>query len=411
MLFIFIIRPVIDLAWNHILFMNMNLAGLTAVFIIILSIIHFLIHPHIIINKTVFAGVLYVIHIGIVALLNFTALVDLNYTLRLLSEIMYLVIVAPHISIKKLNKCILLFTIMTLIPIFITYFQTIGIIPYTYFDYINGIQICRGSGGYHQPSVLTRFCSVGLLYTFYMLEDMQLSQKLKIFLYLYIALNVLAIILSYHRTGYLLVFAEIVLWLFLKNQKNLPKFICNALIGIISILVGFTLIYKLGILSINLSTFSSMLSISNIFTFSDGKIEFGLRGRGKVIEILKQGFALNPWCYTFFGNGVNTNPVTGIAIPTADMEVIRVLWNGGIIGMGIWLSHFISLKRSIFKYKNIETIESLYRLGTCLFWIFIIWGLTIEATNSPNLMYHVYLICGIFCYKSPFHNRILKNNE
>lgn len=165
MLFIFIIRPVIDLAWNHILFMNMNLAGLTAVFIIILSIIHFLIHPHIIINKTVFAGVLYVIHIGIVALLNFTALVDLNYTLRLLSEIMYLVIVAPHISIKKLNKCILLFTIMTLIPIFITYFQTIGIIPYTYFDYINGIQICRGSGGYHQPSVLTRFCSVGLLYT------------------------------------------------------------------------------------------------------------------------------------------------------------------------------------------------------------------------------------------------------
>lgn len=79
--------------------------------------------------------------------------------------------------------------------------------------------------------------------------------------------------------------------------------------------------------------------------------------------------------------------------------------------MCIWLVHFISLKKAVARYKNVEGVDSLYRLATCMFWIFIIWGLTIEATNSPNLMYHVYLICGVFCYKSPVTNRMTENSD
>lgn len=198
--------------------------------------------------------------------------------------------------------------------------------------------------------------------------------------------------------------------LFEKSEK-IGIFIGKALIGISAILIGFALIYKLGFLSINLSTLSSMLSVSNIFIISEGKVKFVLRGRGKIIETLKQGFDKNPWYSTLFGNGVNTNFATGIAIPTADMEIIRVLWNGGVIGMVLWLLHFISLKICIVKHKNARKFNRLYRLAACMFLIFIIWGFTIEATNSPNLMYHVYLICGIFCYKSQNNYRMSDSNE
>lgn len=122
-----------------------------------------------------------------------------------------------------------------------------------------------------------------------------------------------------------------------------------------------------------------------------------------------QGFIQNPWYYTVIGNGINTNPVTNIAIPTADTEFIKVPWNGGIIGMCIWLLHFISLKIAVSKHEKTKTVDSLYRLATCIFWIFIILGFTLEVTNSPNLMHHVYLICGVLCYKSPLPNEISGN--
>lgn len=411
LLFLFIVRPVIDLAWGRTIFMNLNLAGLIAVFTIVLTVIYFIVRPTMSVNVTVYTGILYAAYIGYITILNFTALNDLDYTLRLMSELAFLIVVAPRISHEKLNKCILLFTIMTLIPIFITYFQAMGIVPYTYFDWVNGVKISRGSGGYRQPSVLTRFCSVGLLYTFYLFENEQLNRNIKRILGVYIALNITAVFLSYHRTGYLLVLIEIVLWIYLKNAKKLSGFICKALIATVLILIVFGVIYKLGLLSIDLSTVKSMLSISNIFTISDGKITFGLRGRGRMIETLKLGFAENPWFYTLFGNGVAVNAVTGIGMTVADMEFIRVLWNGGVVGMCIWLVHFISLKKAVARYKNVEGVDSLYRLATCMFWIFIIWGLTIEATNSPNLMYHVYLICGVFCYKSPVTNRMTENSD
>lgn len=411
LLFLFIIRPVIDLAWERTIFMGMNLAGLIAVFTIILTVTYFIAWPTMPVNVTVCTGILYATYIGYITLLNFTSLGDLDYALRLVSELAFLIVVAPRISPEKLNKCILLFTIMTLVPIFITYFQVIGIVPYTYFDYVNGVKISRGSGGYRQPSVLTRFCSVGLLYTFYLFENERLSRNIKKILCVYIVLNIIAVMLSYHRTGYLLVFVETVLWLYLKNAKKMSRFIGKTLAGIILILIAFTVIYKLGLLSIDLSTLKSMLSISNIFTISDGKITFGLRGRGRMIETLKLGFIENPWYYTLFGNGVAINAVTGIGMEVADMEFIRVLWNGGVVGMCIWLIHFISLKKAVAKYKNVENIDSLYRLATCMFWIFIIWGLTIEATNSPNLMYHVYLICGVFCYKPLVTDGKIKSNH
>lgn len=221
LLFVFAIRPIIDLAWKYIILLNMNLAGLTAIIIIILSILYFTFYPKLSLSFTSCIGIIYVIYIGTITLINSSSLIDFNYSLRLMSEIVFLIVIAPHISIKKLDTLLLLFTITTLVPIFITYFQTMGIIPYTYFDYINGVQICRGSGGYRQPSVLTRFCSIGLLYTFYMLEDKKMSKSKKSLLIIYIILNILAIILSYHRTGYLLVIIETLYWLYLKNQKKL----------------------------------------------------------------------------------------------------------------------------------------------------------------------------------------------
>ena len=398
-LFLFIVRPIVDLAWQKNLFMGMNLAGLVAILIILMTVVYF---PFRMGTKYCFAfisGLIYIFYIFLCTVLNCTTFTDFNYFLRLLSEFSFLVIVAPRLSLNKMNHVIGFFVIVTLVPIFITFLQVAGVVKYTYFDYLQGTVISRGSGGYRQPSVLTRFCSIGLLYALYLLEIIGKCDKRRVLLWAYIGLNLAAVIFSYHRTGYFLVVFIVGLWFFLKDRKRVMKLLFMGGLALCSVVIVFAVLYKLQLISVKLSVLKDMLSLSNIVSrAADGSINGILRGRGKILSLLFEGFRTNPFRYTLFGNGVNENPVTHIAIVGADMELIRVLWNGGIIGAVLWFIHFVSMFFDIARWRREKGINAFYRLAMVMFWCFIVWGLCIEATESPDLMYHVYLVCGWMCF-------------
>lgn len=408
LIFLFAIRPVIDLAWEEEFLLGMNLAGIVATFIIALTIIYGFKQREItkIRSLSVGTGLLFFAYIAIITLINTTQLSDYNYAIRLLSELAFLIIVAPHISLKNLNKLMIWFLVVTLVPILLTYGQVAGIVEYTYFDYVDGNQISRGSGGYRQPSVLTRFCSIGLLYALYLLEIRKGEVKYRFFLYTYMVLNLIAVIFSYHRTGMFLVFFLTILWYLLKEKRRLSSGVIKVVFATGGIFAVAILVYHMNLISVELSVIQSMLSLDNIIAISSsGSYQFSLRGRGDILLVLVNGLVNNPLIYSIFGNGVAQNAVTHITIDPADMEFIRVLWNGGIIGCLLWLWHFVTIKRNIDRWKNEKRISSFYRLAICMFWCFIVWGLCIEATESPNLMYHVYLICG-WC---SFKRNVIKN--
>ena len=397
LLLIFVFRPIFDLAWNTNFFWGLNLSGIIALFTIVLMIMYICFHKKIRVDRTLQWGMVYAFHIGVVTLINMQTYSELNYFLRLLSEMAFLLIVPRKLTRKELERCILLFLIATLVPIVITYLQDMGICSFTYFDTVSRRKINRGSGGYRQPSVLTRFCTIGLLYAFYLLERKK-NIGIRIFLYVYMVMNVIAVFLSYHRTGYLLVVIIIVMWFYLKEKERFIKMLKGMFLMGSALIILFIIVYNVGIIAVDLSILESMFSLDNVVTISEsGKMTLVLRGRGSLLEVLLQGMRENPWYYTFFGNGVNTNRVSGIKMTFADMEIIRVLWNGGILGGGIWLLHFGNMRIAIQKQKNNSHVKDIYRLATCMFWVFILWGITIETTNSPNLMYHVYVICGLLC--------------
>lgn len=398
-LFLFIVRPIVDLAWQKSLFMGMNLAGLMAILIILMTVVYFPFRMGTKYSFTFISGLIYIFYICLCTVLNCTTFNDFNYFLRLLSEFSFLVIVAPRLSLNKINQVMGFFVIVTLVPIFITFLQVAGVVKYTYFDYLMGTVISRGSGGYRQPSVLTRFCSIGLLYALYLLEIIGKRDKRRIFLWAYIGLNLAAVIFSYHRTGYFLVVFIIGLWFFLKDKKRALKLLLRGTAALCGMLIVFVLLYKLQLISVKITVLKEMLSFSNIVSRNaDGSINGILRGRGKILNDLFEGFRTNPFRYTLFGNGVNENPVTHIAIVGADMELIRVLWNGGIIGAMLWFTHFVSMFEDIVRWRKEKGINVFYRLAMVMFWCFIVWGLCIEATESPDLMYHVYLVCGWLCF-------------
>ena len=399
---IFITRPVIDLFWNKTIVFGLNTAGIISIIVIFLSLVYVLANKTILkkMNRIVSSSILLICLTTFSTLFNIESFSDLDFVLRLASSVCFLMVLVPRLSEKEFDTCLKGFMIFSIIPICLTYLQAMGFIEYTYWDYVNGIKIARGSGGYRQPSVLTRFCAFSILYGFYFLETQCKNVYKKLYIYIYIIMSLIAVFLSYHRTGYFLIILLTFVWFYLRYKRELGNYIVKvAGIGIL-ILIVFVVLYAGGAFSIDLDTFRKMLSINNIFVVKDGKVDLILRGRGRIIGTLILGIKQNPIINTILGNGVGTNSVTGITINTADMDFIKVLWSYGVIGVFVWIYHLYAIRKSIQYAKKQESLSPRVRLAVCVFISLIIWGFTLEATFTPNIMYHVYVVCGYAYYEA-----------
>lgn len=391
LLFIFVFRPIIDLAWNDTLFGGLNLAGIVSILMILLTGLYLLQTKKLKIDGVVESGLFLVAYSFFITLFNFSSFADFDFSLRLLSALCFYIVVTIEIKEEELEKSLKWFMIITLVPIILTYLQSFGLVEYTYFDYINDEKVMRGSGGYHQPSVLTRYCIFGLLYTYYFLEKNKLKGKKSLFLYIYICLNLVAVFLSYHRTAYMLLVLVTLYWFYLQNKGKIQRYIPKIIaLGFVAIVV-FIGLYAAGVFTLDLDMFKSLLSVDNFIRIRDGKYYLHLRGRGSLIQLLIDSFSDNPWYNVVFGNGVNINKVSRIDMSVADMDFIRILWHVGFVGFVFWIYHIYKLKLNIKKAIKEDVWK---RMAKCMFLLFLVWGFTIEATSTPNLMCHIYLICG-----------------
>lgn len=396
--FIFGIRPIIDLFWNKDIISGINLAACTAGMMIVLSFEELIRKKRLFINPMICSGILIILHTGVMTLLFANNIWDYNYIIRLTSGMVILIVAIPMFNQKEFEKCLFVFILATTIPILFTFLQNAGMVQFTYFDYVGGHRISRGSGGYHQPSVLTRFCIFGLLYTLYFLDSKWKSNRQKIFAYIYILLNISAIFLSYHRTGYLLAVCIPGLWFFLKYRDCPGRFFITVfIISTAGVLLFFGL-YSFGVFSIDLSIFQKLLSLRNIARFENGHFRLAMRGRDVFVIALFNSYAKHPWYNIIFGNGAETNLISGITMNVADLEIVRILWNCGIVGGILWLIHLISVRYCLKSVKRLLEYNSLYRLGVCIFVSYLVWGLTLETSATPNILYHFYFVCGFVYY-------------
>lgn len=398
LLWLFALRPILDLLWETEIILGLNVAAIVAIGSISLTLIYVLEQQMI---KNVPIVLFLFIYTFLMTAINMTSLADIDNLLRLLSSMSFILVVAPNINEKHLEKFLYLFIIFTLIPIIISFMQVSGLVPFTYWDYINGERVFRASGGYRQPSVLTRFAVFGLIYSLYFLSRYKktIGKFKKYFFYMYIILNFVALLFSYHRTGYFMSLIVVLIWFVFDNKKNLFKMINKLLIITIGLTVGFIILYSLGLFTIDIEGFQRLLSLDNIYVINNGNFELILRGRGRLIDTVVESFRLNPWYSIIFGNGVNINNTTGLSLEVADMDLLRILWNYGIIGTILWLSQmlwFINILIKSRKYLD----PYIFRVGLVILVTYVIFGLTIETSVTPNFMYHVYLVLGFLYFSS-----------
>ncbi len=394
MIWIFILRPIIDLFWGKKFILGMNLAGLVSIFLILILFIQISLDGfHVRLDSVSKMAFLYIIYSACITFVHGGSYSDYAEVLRFTGSFSYYYVLSRHLTEKELNKCFVGFTICTLIPIFYTYLQTVGILEYTYWDHF-GVDIGRGSGGYRQPSVLTRFCVFGMTYSLLLLETTKKNTLKRNMIYVYIFLNLVAVFFSYHRTGYLMVAIVCLIWFFYKYRNRIEKYMFRiGLIGIVSVSVFFVL-YTLNMFSIDLDQFKTLLSFRYLVHIEDnGRIYF-LRGRSNIFYYVIDSLKQLPIHYTIFGNGVYYDRATGGNFQVVDMDFLRVIWNNGIVGFVIWICFLKNMKDSMVITRRGQRNNSIVWLGNIIFLEYILWGLIIEATTSPNFMMHIFLIAG-----------------
>ncbi len=397
---IFVLRPLIDLFWDGSIFFGFNLATLIALLNIGLFLVYILVKKKIVLNHTSVSLLAFVAYTGIITVIFMNSYEDLSYFIRVFSVAPYLIIVAPNISREKFEKILFAYILVSLVPIFISYLQAVGIVEYTYFDYVKGVKISRASGGYRQPSALTRVCIFSVIYVLYFWESKCTTLKQKVVVYVYLGLNAMAIFLSYHRTGYAMLVIVLLIWIYLKERKRFVKLIIKGLVVSCAILSLFFGAYFLGAFEVDLSTFQNIFSVDYLFTIENGSFDLALRGRDKIIEKLFLAFAENPWYNTVFGNGQEDNLISKISMRVADMDWIRVVWNVGLVGMIIYTYHYLNIFRNVRRIRRRLNNQDLrYRLVICVFVVSLIWGFTLETSNTPNIVYHLYFVVG-YVYSS-----------
>lgn len=389
---IFAIRPIIDLFYNYNIG-GVNIAGLVAILISALGLFSIALNGFKIkLSYPLFAFALYTLMITVINMREFSDIAD---WLRIFSSITFFFAVAPFITVESFMKYARVFVIVTTVPILMTFLQIMNIIPYQYYDWVNQVHVARATGGYIQPAVLTRFLVFGLLYTLFLMNAS--SVKARKWYFLYIAVNLIAVFFTYHRTSYLLSIVIIFLYMCFYYRGNLDRILPKLIAVVVVCVAGITILSYLGLIQLDSSGFEKLLGFDNIIRVSDGNAKLHLRGRGNIATQYLGELFSGYECILGFGKDLNN--ITGTVLEDADMDIIRILWAYGIIGYIIYLVILFDMIKTVFintrGYQN--DFINIAKIGLV---IFIIFGFTMDTMIMPNFMIHVYMLVGLTKYRA-----------
>lgn len=260
------------------------------------------------------------------------------------------------------------------VPIIIAFLQYFGQIPHTYFDVVDGSWVGRPSGGYIQPSSLSRLMIFSTLITYILSSSSKISNVNK---YSIVFISVITTLLSTHRTAtfiLLLIIISFEIFSFLKEDKN-KRIKIMMLLNITSLFGVLLLINnKFNFISLNLIRDSMSVMTGAIGSLNINDESF-LRGRGfrweKTLEYMSN---------LSFGEKLIGE---GYAVFESHNDLLNTYLVTGIMGVILFSTVYISL--FIYVWRRVNTIGR-FSL-TILYIVLILFGITLQPSTYPNFMW------------------------
>lgn len=245
---------------------------------------------------------------------------------------------------------------IAMIPVIIAWLQLFGLYDFSYYDYLASSTVGRPSGGYFQPSSLTRTLLFCIIITYLVVKAKNYICK-----YSLIFMYILTIFISGHRTSLIIAFVIIaMLEVTTTLIKRLPTLIVLSTAGLAAVIY-----YLRDKLTVYLDLF--------LVIFSDSGINF--RGRE---QIWSQSWEI----YSQFSS---VQKLVGYGYPMIEPhnELLRILLTNGLLGVLI----YVVLFGSLFRFVYVRVSKFGRRALSTTFVYFILFGITLEPASYPNYMW------------------------
>jgi O-antigen ligase len=281
------------------------------------------------------------------------------------------------------------------VPVLLSYFQWAGLLPYDYWDWLDGQSVGRASGTYPTPLSMSFFLYYAFPIALSMAGGKSQSAWAKGGAVVFLLLASGALAFGNHRTAYIIVALQIFTWLAMTLGRK-------AVVAFLAVLL-LAAVLSFGWLQTLYAPVGTALS-------GEDDIENGqlFRGRGFQWLLFLNSYASSGPLHWVMGNGASI--IAGYDPEDTDVDsvephndYIRILHAYGIVGLLLYLSTLVLFfKRALRLLRSTEEFpRRLARIMLLALIAIVIQSLMMEPMRFPTGVWYLFAIgAAMFCVKT-----------
>jgi len=382
---IFVAKPVIDMLWfAHVdLFgLSVNAQSLLSVVTLVMAIVLIATRP-VPLPPRIFAPMM-----ALVALNGWALAItpDLAYGVEYFVRIfcgMPLVFIVPAI-IERLpppHKLLQLYLGVISFVCLTVLLQPLGILPYSSF----GGGFARATGFYYHPWEVARYMIVAVPFLLAMMDESRRVRMVECWPYAVLFFVTLGVVFfTYLKAAWIVVFIQIVIWLFLTGRRPAAAVT----------LIAAMLIVAFPLREFFMSTFSDLWHLGDPITRGQA-----LSGRVYIWSEYWRGLQQVGLRELLFGQGYMPSGMAESGHTPHD-DFLRILVMNGVVGLVAYVTLIIvalaSLAQAVKRLAKLRGIE--WRIGIaaqCTLIAYILMGATADPSAQPSMTLYLWLLVGL----------------
>jgi O-antigen ligase len=296
---------------------------------------------------------------------------------------------------KKFDRFALILLATVCVPLVFSLFQVVGLLPYEYWDWLNGLEIGRASGTYQHPLEIVFFLVYAVPLALYRWEQSEKGSGERVFLFAFSALAAFGLIFTLHRAGWIAIAAELLIWF--ASRRQIKK-----------ILLGTLTLFVVGMF------FTGWLSVffepaTEIVTgdadFATGNI---VRGRGLIWIPFLTSYANGGPVQWVIGRGdsvvqVSLPGIVEFAENEPHNDFIRILHAYGLAGLLLYLWLLVVFLREGLRFRRsgVPFQRQVGGILVCSLVGIVLLSLTTEPMRYPTGVWYLFVFASIVMFRAP----------
>jgi O-antigen ligase len=336
-----------------------------------------------------------------------------NEVLRLLSGTAFFYTAGPLLAdYKQFERFAKALLVVCAIPLGLSFLQIAGILPYDYWDWIDGVQVGRATGTYNMPLSMIYLFMYTIPLALYMAANQRQTRRTRQLAWVFVLGSAISLAFTYHRMGYAAIAVGVAAWLYLNKGRK-----AVLALAVILLIAGLT---SLGFLYQLYEPVATSLAGG-----TDMSSDQFLRGRGLQWSLYMDSYiSARPiqWMLGLGGSvidGLEDEDDLDVLSPNEALEApdflsphephndfIRILHAYGAVGLILYLSILALFFRRALQLLDSEqeTERALATVVVASLLAIVLLSITTEPMRYPTAIWYLFALgSAMFCARTSKH--------